>query len=61
MKEATFSAETSAEFQLTTRRYLSEDRTLRNHRCENLKFYVSYVAGHERAISLSFQFIVSIL
>jgi hypothetical protein len=33
--EATWSSETSVDFQRTTRRL--EDRTLHNHRCENLK------------------------
>jgi hypothetical protein len=36
--EATCSTETSVDFQRTTRRYIPEDRTLRYHRCENLKF-----------------------
>jgi hypothetical protein len=35
--EATFSSEASAEFQRNTRRYISEDRTLENHRCERRK------------------------
>jgi hypothetical protein len=30
----------TADFQLTTRRYLPEDRTLHTHRCENLKPYI---------------------
>jgi hypothetical protein len=33
--EATFSSETSVEFQWATRRYVPEN----NHRCENLKSY----------------------
>jgi hypothetical protein len=37
--EATCSSETSAGFQ-RTRRYTPEDRTLYNHRCENLKSYI---------------------
>jgi hypothetical protein len=37
--EATCSSETSADFQRTTRRYISEDRTVHNHGCENLKSY----------------------
>jgi hypothetical protein len=36
--ETIFSSETSVHFQRTTRRYVPEDRTLHNHRCENLKF-----------------------
>jgi hypothetical protein len=38
--EATGSSETSADFQQSTRRYILEDRTLHNHRCENLKSYI---------------------
>jgi hypothetical protein len=30
------SSETAVDFQWTTRRYIAEDRTLHNHRCENL-------------------------
>jgi hypothetical protein len=37
--EATCSSETSVNFQRTTRRYISEDSTLHNHRCENLKSF----------------------
>jgi hypothetical protein len=32
-------SETSVAFQWTTQRYIPEDRTLHNHRCENLKSY----------------------
>jgi hypothetical protein len=39
--EATCSPETSVDFQRTTRRYIPEDRTLHNHRCENLKSYIN--------------------
>jgi hypothetical protein len=37
--EAARSSETSEEFQPTTERYIPEDVTLTNHRCENLKSY----------------------
>jgi hypothetical protein len=37
--EATCSSEAS-DFQLTTRRYIPEDRIIHNHRCENLKSYI---------------------
>jgi hypothetical protein len=37
--KATCSSETSVHFQRTTRRYIPEDRTLHNYRCENLKSY----------------------
>jgi hypothetical protein len=37
--EAMCSSEMSADFQRTTQCYISGDRTLHNHRCENLKFY----------------------
>jgi hypothetical protein len=33
---------TSDDFQGTTRHYAPEDRTLHNHRCENLKSYKSH-------------------
>jgi hypothetical protein len=35
--ETTYSQEPSINFQRTTRRYISADKTLRNHRCENLE------------------------
>jgi hypothetical protein len=35
--EAICSSETSVDTQRTTRRYISEDSTLHDHRCENLK------------------------
>jgi hypothetical protein len=38
--EAICSSETSVVFQRTTWRYIPEDRTLRNHRCENLNSYL---------------------
>jgi hypothetical protein len=34
------SFETSVGFQQVTRRYIAEDRTLHNHCCENLKYYL---------------------
>jgi hypothetical protein len=37
--EATCSSETSVNFQWITGRYMPQDRTLHNHRCENLKPY----------------------
>jgi hypothetical protein len=44
--EAICSSETSANFQRTTRRDVPQDRTLYNHRCENLKSYlVIYTSG----------------
>jgi hypothetical protein len=39
--EAICCSETSVDFQRTTRRYIPEDITLHNHRCENLKFYTT--------------------
>jgi hypothetical protein len=38
-KEAICSSETSVDSERTTRRYIPEDGTLHNHRCENLKSY----------------------
>jgi hypothetical protein len=35
--DAIYSSETSVDFHRTTQRYISEDTTLHNHRCENLK------------------------
>jgi hypothetical protein len=37
--EATCSSEESVDIQRTTRRYIPEDKTLHNHRCEDLKSY----------------------
>jgi hypothetical protein len=39
-KHSSASSETSIDFQLTIRRYIPKDRTLHNHRCENLKPHV---------------------
>jgi hypothetical protein len=41
--EAISSSETSVASQQTTRRYIPEDYTLHNHRCENLKSYLKYL------------------
>jgi hypothetical protein len=41
--EVTCSCERSFAFQRTIRHYIPEDRTLPNHRCENLKSYMSVV------------------
>jgi hypothetical protein len=38
--EAVCSSETSVDIQRITRRYIPEDGTLHNHRCENLKSYI---------------------
>jgi hypothetical protein len=40
--ETTRSSETPIDFQWTIRRYIPENRTLYNHRCENLKSYKAY-------------------
>jgi hypothetical protein len=37
--EATFSSETSVDFQRTAQRYIPEDRIVHNHVCENFKSY----------------------
>jgi hypothetical protein len=42
--EAKCSSETSVDFQRTTRRYITEDITLPNNRCENLKSNRSFTA-----------------
>jgi hypothetical protein len=38
--KATYSTETSDDFQQTTWRYIPEDRTLHNNRYENLNSYI---------------------
>jgi hypothetical protein len=38
--ESICSSETLVDFQRTTRRYIPQDSTLHNHRCENLKLYI---------------------
>jgi hypothetical protein len=40
--EAKYSTETSVDFQRTTWHCIPEDRTLHNHRCENLRLYTVY-------------------
>jgi hypothetical protein len=42
--ESTCYSEASVDFQRTTRRYIPEDRTFHNHRCENLKSYRDHKA-----------------
>jgi hypothetical protein len=39
--EATFSSETSVDFQRTTQRYNPEESTLRNHRRKNFESYMN--------------------
>jgi hypothetical protein len=39
-QEAVCSSEMSVAFQWTTRRYIPENSTVRNHRCVNLKSYI---------------------
>jgi hypothetical protein len=41
--EVIFSSETSVDSQRTTRRYITEDGTIHNHRCENLKSYIERI------------------
>jgi hypothetical protein len=46
--KAKYSSETSVDFQGNTMRYIPEDRTLYNHRCENLKSYdIKYINNSE--------------
>jgi hypothetical protein len=51
--EAICSSETSVATHQTTRRYIPEDDTLHNHRCGNLKSYVSIPASKMAAIETS--------
>jgi hypothetical protein len=54
--EAICSSETSVDFQWTTRRYIPEDRTLHNHRFENLKLYkILYIASTGKRNLLIYQ------
>jgi hypothetical protein len=43
--EAIRSFDASVDTQLTTRRYIPEDRTLHDHSCESLKSYTSSICG----------------
>jgi hypothetical protein len=51
--EATYSSETSVDNQRSTRRYIPEDGTLHNHRCENLKF-VGNIGTHLTEYMMSY-------
>jgi hypothetical protein len=50
--EATFSSETSLDFQRTARRYIPEDRTLHNPHRENLKSYRAWKSSSETSVTL---------
>jgi hypothetical protein len=52
--EAICSSETSVDIQRTTWRYIPEDSTLHNHRCENLRPAMSnlYVSSNEPEVNL---------
>jgi hypothetical protein len=41
--DATYSSETSVDFELTTSRYIPEGKILHNQRCENLKSYTGFL------------------
>jgi hypothetical protein len=49
--EAKLSFETTVDFQRTTQRYIPEDRTLHNHRCDNLKPLYRYLLCRVQNIS----------
>jgi hypothetical protein len=59
--EAICSVETTVDFQQTTRRYIPEDRTLRNHRCNNPKSYIihSWFNKWDRRLSLYNWFMIT--
>jgi hypothetical protein len=44
---ATYSSETSVEFQSTTKCYILGDRTLHFHRCGNLKSYIRMIISEQ--------------
>jgi hypothetical protein len=48
--EAICSSETSVESQQTTRRHIPEEDTLHNHRCENLKSYITNTCSSETSV-----------
>jgi hypothetical protein len=50
--EATCPSETSIDFQRATRRYIPEDRTLHNHRCENLRFHIRKITSRHFEIRI---------
>jgi ABC-type transport system involved in cytochrome bd biosynthesis fused ATPase/permease subunit len=50
--EAALSSQTLVDFQRTTRRYIPEVITVHNHRCENLKSYVSRYVPNSVPITL---------
>jgi hypothetical protein len=47
-------SETSVDFQQTSRRYIPEDSTLHNHRCENLKSYMNLFTSPGEGVGDSF-------
>jgi hypothetical protein len=53
MVVVTIPSETSVDFQRNTRRYIPEDGTLHDHRCENLKSYKQSVTLNAKLENLS--------
>jgi hypothetical protein len=51
------SSETSVDFQLITRRYIPEDRTIYNYRYENRKSCFSFVKLHILSTQFSYLFL----
>jgi hypothetical protein len=51
-RRATYSSETSVDFQQTTCRYTPEDSSAHNHCCENLKSYKFIDVSEERTASI---------
>jgi hypothetical protein len=51
--EAVCYSETSVDTQRTTRHYIQENCTFHNHRCENLKPYITLKRLHSRVTQLS--------
>jgi hypothetical protein len=45
-------SENSVDIQQTLLRYIPEDRTLHNHRCDNLKSYISTLGGISFLLSI---------
>lgn len=52
--EVIFSSDTSVDFQRDTRRFILEDKTLHNHRWENVKSYIELGQCHGFIYSLNY-------
>jgi hypothetical protein len=51
--EATYSSETSFDFQRTTQRYIPEDKSFHNHSCENQRPYIAMLMVENSRMQLA--------